>query len=102
MNVAIIAAAGQGKRMGAGRERARAGGEPKKIFLELNGTRIIIHTLRRFEQCADIDEVFVVLPATDAASFLTLAAKYGLRKLKRIVTGGATRPDSVWGGLRWE
>ena len=91
MNVAIIAAAGQGKRMGAGRA---------KQFLELNGTPIIIHTLRRFEQCADIDEVFVVLPATDAASFLTLAAKYGLRKLTRIVTGGATRAESVWRGLQ--
>ncbi|HEY6187121.1 MAG TPA: 2-C-methyl-D-erythritol 4-phosphate cytidylyltransferase [Pyrinomonadaceae bacterium] len=91
MNVAIIAAAGQGKRMGAGRA---------KQFLELNGTPIIIHTLRRFEQCADIDEVFVILPATDAASFLTLAAKYGLRKLTRIVTGGATRAESVWRGLQ--
>jgi 2-C-methyl-D-erythritol 4-phosphate cytidylyltransferase len=91
MNVAIIAAAGQGTRMG----EARA-----KQFLELQGTPIIIHTLRRFEQCADIHEVFVVLPAADAPSFLTLAAKYDLRKLTRVVTGGATRAESVWRGLQ--
>jgi 2-C-methyl-D-erythritol 4-phosphate cytidylyltransferase len=91
MNVAIIAAAGQGKRLG---------GRRAKQFLELAGTPIIIHTLKRFEQCAAIHEVFVVLPATDAASFLTLAAKYGLRKLSRVVTGGATRAESVWRGLQ--
>jgi 2-C-methyl-D-erythritol 4-phosphate cytidylyltransferase len=91
MNVAIIAAAGQGTRMG---------GRRAKQFLELNGTPIIIHTLRRFEQCAAIHEIFVVLPASDTASFLTLAAKYGLRKLTRVVTGGATRAESVWRGLQ--
>lgn len=91
MNVAIIAAAGQGTRMGEGRA---------KQFLELKGTPIIIHTLRRFEQCADIHEIFVVLPVADAPSFLTLAARYDLRKLTRVVTGGATRAESVWRGLQ--
>ena len=92
MNVAIIAAAGQGERLG---------GKRAKQFLELAGTPIIIHTLKRFEQCAAIQEVFVVLPARDAASFLTLAANHGLqRKLTRVVTGGATRAESVWRGLQ--
>ncbi|HEX8142593.1 MAG TPA: 2-C-methyl-D-erythritol 4-phosphate cytidylyltransferase [Pyrinomonadaceae bacterium] len=91
MNVAIIAAAGQGTRMGAGRA---------KQFLELAGTPIIIHTLKRFEQCAAIHEVFVVLPAADAASFLALAARHGLRKLTRVVAGGQTRAESVWRGLQ--
>jgi 2-C-methyl-D-erythritol 4-phosphate cytidylyltransferase len=91
MNVAIIAAAGQGKRMGGGRA---------KQFLELAGTPIIIHTLKRFEQCASIDEVFVVLPAPEAAAFLTLAARYGLRKLSRVVGGGQTRAESVWRALQ--
>ncbi|MBA3804672.1 MAG: 2-C-methyl-D-erythritol 4-phosphate cytidylyltransferase [Acidobacteria bacterium] len=93
MNVAIIAAAGQGKRLG---------GKRAKQFLELAGIPIIIHTLKRFEQCAAIQEIFVVLPGADnTASFLTLAAKYGLqRKLTRVVTGGATRAESVWRGLQ--
>src|SRR5215210_2451566 len=91
MNVAIIAAAGQGTRLG---------GKRAKQFLELAGTPIIIHTLKRFEQCAAIHEVFVVLPPDDAATFLTLAAKHGLRKLTRVVTGGATRAESVWRGLQ--
>jgi 2-C-methyl-D-erythritol 4-phosphate cytidylyltransferase len=91
MNVAIIAAAGQGTRLG---------GERPKQFLELAGVPVIIHTLKRFEQCAAIQEVIVVLPAQDASTFLTLAGKYGLRKLARVVPGGATRAESVWRGLQ--
>jgi 2-C-methyl-D-erythritol 4-phosphate cytidylyltransferase len=91
MNVAIIAAAGQGTRLG---------GKRAKQFLELCGVPVIIHTLRRFEQCADVQEVVVVLPATDVAGFLKLAGQYGLRKLARVVAGGETRAESVWRGLQ--
>jgi 2-C-methyl-D-erythritol 4-phosphate cytidylyltransferase len=91
MNVAIIAAAGQG---------ARLGGKRAKQFLELAGTPIIIHTLRRFEQCAAIQEVIVALPAQDAAGFLALAGKYALGKVARVVPGGASRAESVWRALQ--
>lgn len=91
MNVAIIAAAGQG---------ARLGGKRAKQFQELAGTPIIIHTLRRFEQCAAVQEVIVVLPAQDAAGFLALAGKYALGKVARVVPGGASRAESVWRGLQ--
>jgi 2-C-methyl-D-erythritol 4-phosphate cytidylyltransferase len=91
MNIAIIVAAGQGVRMGAGRA---------KQFLELAGTPIIIHTLKRFEHCADIQEIILVLPAQDAAGFLALAGLHGLRKLARVVPGGATRAESVLRGLQ--
>jgi 2-C-methyl-D-erythritol 4-phosphate cytidylyltransferase len=91
MNVAIIAAAGQGRRLG---------GKRAKQFLELAGVPVIIHTLRRFEQCASIHEVVVVLPQADTAGFLALAGRYGLSKLARVVTGGRTRAESVWRGLQ--
>ena len=91
MNVAIIAAAGQGTRMGCKRA---------KQFLELAGTPIIIHTLRAFEQCEVIQEIILVLPAQDSAGFLAIATKYGLRKLAGIVPGGTTRAESVLRGLQ--
>jgi 2-C-methyl-D-erythritol 4-phosphate cytidylyltransferase len=91
MNVAIIAAAGQGSRM--------AGKRPKQ-FLELAGTPIIFHTLRRFEECDAIAEVILVLPAEETAGFLSLASKYHLRKLAKIVPGGTTRAESVLRGLQ--
>ena len=90
MNTAIIAAAGTGTRMASDR--------PKQ-FLHLAGIPIIFHTLGPFEQCDSIQEVIVVLPAEEAAAFLTLAGKHGLRKLSRVVPGGTTRADSVKRGL---
>ncbi len=91
MNVAIIAAAGQGKRLGSK--------QAAKQFLELAGTPILLHTLRPFEHCEVIQEIILVLPAQDTAGFLALAQKAGLRKLAKIVTGGSTRAESVWRGL---
>lgn len=90
MNVAIIAAAGQGKRMG---------GIQAKQFLELAGTPIILHTLRPFEHCEVIQEIILVLPAHETAGFLGIAKKAGLRKLSKIVPGGRTRAESVLKGL---
>jgi 2-C-methyl-D-erythritol 4-phosphate cytidylyltransferase len=90
MNIAIIAAAGAGTRMARDR--------PKQ-FLLLAGTPVIFHTLKVFERCDSIDEVIVVLPAEESAGFLSLAGKFGVRKLARVVPGGVTRADSVKRGL---
>jgi len=43
--------------------------------------------------------VIVVLPAEESAGFVSAAGKYGLRKVARVVPGGATRADSVKRGL---
>jgi 2-C-methyl-D-erythritol 4-phosphate cytidylyltransferase len=90
MNIAIIAAAGSGNRMASDR--------PKQ-FLQLAGKPIIFHTLKPFEECASIHEVIVVLPAEESAGFLSMAGKFGLRKLVKVVPGGTTRADSVKRGL---
>ena len=90
MNIAIIAAAGTGSRMASDR--------PKQ-FLQLAGSPIIFHTLKPFELCESIQEVIVVLPPEESAAFLAQAGKQGLRKLARVVPGGATRADSVKRGL---
>ena len=76
------------------------GGHRAKQFLELAGVPVIIHTLRRFEQCASIHEIVVVLPQDERASFLELASKYSLLKLASVVAGGRTRAESVWRGLQ--
>lgn len=91
MNTAIIAAAGQGTRM--------AGQRPKQ-FIELAGIPIIFRTLQVFENCDAIDEILLVLPAVDSGAFLSLANKYSLRKLAKVVPGGATRAESVLHGLQ--
>jgi len=91
MNVAIIAAAGQGTRM--------AGKRPKQ-FLELAGTPILIHTLKAFERCDVIHEIIVVLAAEETDGFPALAKEHGLHKIAAVVAGGRTRAESVLNGLR--
>jgi 2-C-methyl-D-erythritol 4-phosphate cytidylyltransferase len=90
MNLAIIAAAGQGTRM--------AGNRPKQ-FLELAGVPIIIHTLKAFEHCEAIQEIIVVLSAEEIPGFLSLADKHGTAKLGGVVPGGSSRAESVLNGL---
>jgi 2-C-methyl-D-erythritol 4-phosphate cytidylyltransferase len=90
MNVAIIAAAGQGTRM--------AGKRPKQ-FLKLAGVPIVFHTLKDFQECDLIEEIIVVVAADEVDGFLSLANKEDLRKIKAAVPGGATRAESVRNGL---
>src|SRR5229473_652832 len=80
MNVAIVVAAGKGTRLG--------GNQPKQ-FLELCGVPIIIHTLRQFERCEEINEIIVVVPAESTAAFSSLTEKFAVRKLVRVATGAA-------------
>jgi 2-C-methyl-D-erythritol 4-phosphate cytidylyltransferase len=91
MNVAIIAAAGQGTRM--------AGKRPKQ-FLELAGTPIIFHTLKAFERCEAINEIIVVVAAVERAWFESRVEDYGVQKIRAVVDGGATRAESVLHGLQ--
>jgi len=91
MNVAIIAAAGQGTRMG---------GKRAKQFLELAGIPIIIHTLQAFETCEAIQEIILVLPEADVRGFSAVARSYKLEKVRAVVPGGVTRASSVLNGLK--
>lgn len=91
MNVAIIAAAGQGTRMG---------GKRAKQFLELAGRPIIIHTIQAFEACEAIQEIIVVLPEADVRDFSAVARPYNLGKVRAVVPGGVARASSVRHGLR--
>ncbi|MEJ7847921.1 MAG: 2-C-methyl-D-erythritol 4-phosphate cytidylyltransferase [Pyrinomonadaceae bacterium] len=91
MNTAIIVAAGSGKRFGS---------DTPKQFLDILGKPVIIHTLERFEACAEITEVILVLAASEIEAFKTIAANYSLTKLVNIVSGGKTRAESVFNGLQ--
>lgn len=84
----VIAAAGQGKRMG---------GSVKKQFIELEGKPVLLHTLDLFVSRADITDIVVVTSAEDVAQTRKILALY---PAVRVVAGGAERQDSVYEGLR--
>ena len=91
MNIAVIVAAGSGKRFGA---------KTPKQFLEINRKPVLIHTLEKFESCAEIDQIILVLSSAETQNFLQLSKKHSLKKLSKIVAGGKTRAESVFNGLK--
>lgn len=90
MNTAIIVAAGSGNRFNS---------KTPKQFAEILGKPIIIHTLEKFEACEAVSKIVLVLPASEIADFESEVEKFGLKKIKSIVTGGASRAESVRIGL---
>src|SRR5271154_1983996 len=94
--VVIIPAAGLGTRMSA------ASGGPRsksKQFFELQGTPILIHTLRKFAQCNAVGEIVVALRKNEAATFQKQIEKENFKKPLRIVEGGEHRQNSVANAL---
>lgn len=90
--VAIIPAAGAGRRMGSAVE---------KQFLPLRGIPILAHTLRVFDKSPVIDGiVLVVAPQQRLALESEVLGPYPCEKLLRVVDGGPERQDSVANGLR--
>ena len=83
---AIVLAAGGSRRMGR-----------DKLLLRVAGRPLLAHTLAAFEACAVVDEVVVVLAATNAPDALPLLAAFP--KVTRTCMGGRRRQDSVRAGL---
>lgn len=86
----IVLAAGQGRRMGAGMN---------KIFLELAGEPVLLHSLRVFEQAAEVSQIVVAAAADEVAQIQALVDKAGITKAKTVVEGGSTRLRSVAAAL---
>ncbi len=84
----------------AGRVGRRMNHKTKpKQFLNVEGKPILIHTLEHFEDHPDIDAV-VVACLEDWIPYLErLLALYGLRKVRKIVPGGASGQESIYKGL---
>jgi 2-C-methyl-D-erythritol 4-phosphate cytidylyltransferase len=87
----IIPAAGQGKRMGAGKN---------KLLIELNQIPILIHTLEVFENDEDCDGIILAIHPHDETEFTLLLNKFKISKVKRLVSGGKERQDSIYHALQ--
>jgi 2-C-methyl-D-erythritol 4-phosphate cytidylyltransferase len=93
----IIPAAGLGTRMGRGVPENE--GVSRKQFMLLNGSPILIHTIRKFVSCALVSEIVVALRADDIAWANDLIAHQGFSKPVRTIEGGETRQHSVENAL---
>lgn len=89
--IAIVPAAGFGKRMGV---------KKAKQFLDIDGKPIVAVTLDVLQRCDLIDRIVLVVPERDIDyCYREIIERYNLRKVFRVVSGGERRQDSVRKGI---
>src|SRR6185369_11322658 len=90
--VALIPAAGMGKRMGAG---------VNKQYLLLGGMPIVAHTIRLFDTAPCVDDIWIISPEAEIPFCREeVVERFGFAKVRAIVPGGKERQHSVLNGLR--
>jgi 2-C-methyl-D-erythritol 4-phosphate cytidylyltransferase len=87
----LIPAAGMGKRMGSDRN---------KLFLTVLGKPILAWTLLAAEAASSIDWIGIIAQPADRDFIANLLTQLELSKHIEIVTGGASRQESVYNGLQ--
>ena len=87
----VVPAAGQGKRMNAGINKA---------FLTLLGTPMLVRTMQKLSACSKVDEIIVAVGADEVENTRKLLEHVPDIKPFAVVAGGAERQDSVANGLR--
>jgi len=93
----IIPAAGLGTRMG--RASAERAGISRKQFMLLEGSPILMHTVRKFAFCARVSEIVIAVRHDDLDWVADLMAGEAHGKLVRVVEGGNSRQQSVENAL---
>ena len=90
-HIAIVMAAGSGKRMG---------GDIPKQFLLIRNKPVLYYTLKTLEE-SFIDEIILVTRHEDISYCEDeIVKRFGFKKVKKVVPGGAERYLSVYEGLK--
>ena len=84
---AVIVAAGSSERMGS-----------DKLTAELGGMPVLARTLRTFEACPLVAEI-VVTRADRIEEIAELCRSFGISKVSKVLSGGATRVESALVGV---
>ena len=92
MNIGVIFAGGVGKRMNS---RVK----PKQ-FINVYGKPIIIHTLELFDNHEEIDAIALACLEDWIPYLEELLEKFNIKKVKKIVPGGASGQESIYNGLK--
>jgi 2-C-methyl-D-erythritol 4-phosphate cytidylyltransferase len=93
----IIPAAGLGTRMG--RPSPEGAGTSRKQFMLLEGSPILLHTIRKFASSSAVTEIVVALRGDDVEWAGGLLKRESFGKPVRLVEGGETRQQSVENAL---
>ncbi|MDE5758481.1 MAG: 2-C-methyl-D-erythritol 4-phosphate cytidylyltransferase [Allobaculum sp.] len=90
MNIALLIAGGSGNRMGQ---------DIPKQFLHVEGSPIIIHTMKCFQKHPDIDRIAVVCLKGWETVLQAYANQFYIDKLKWIFPGGNSGMESIHNGI---
>jgi 2-C-methyl-D-erythritol 4-phosphate cytidylyltransferase len=93
----ILPAAGLGTRMG--RSSAEKTGTSRKQFMLLEGSPILLHTVRKFAACDEVSEIVVAVRREDLEWVGELLRAEIRNKPVRVVEGGNSRQESVANAL---
>jgi 2-C-methyl-D-erythritol 4-phosphate cytidylyltransferase len=89
--IAIVPAAGLGKRFDSSRS---------KTFVHVDEIPLLAHTLMRLHKEESITEIIPVLRDEDIDYGKELASEYELYKVRKIARGGHERQDSIYNALK--
>ncbi|MFS9140846.1 MULTISPECIES: IspD/TarI family cytidylyltransferase [Streptococcus] len=90
MKIALLTASGIGSRIKQ---------DIPKQFIHVDNRPLIIHTLEKFQNHPNIDEICVVVLKGWEEMLKTYARQFNITKLKYIVNGGETGQLSIYNGL---
>jgi 2-C-methyl-D-erythritol 4-phosphate cytidylyltransferase len=90
--IPVIVAGGKGCRMGS---------QTRKQYLMLDKIPVLTRTLMVFDRQEAMDEIVLVIPETDRAWIQkNVIRPYGFTRPIHLVSGGRTRQESVFNGIR--
>lgn len=88
----IIVAGGKGNRMGSGE---------LKQFINLNNKQVLAHTIDKFENNKNINDIIVVIGKEHKDYCkVNILEKYKYKKVIALIEGGEERQNSVYNGLK--
>lgn len=90
LTTAVIVAGGSSARMGKGLS---------KQWIPLNGTPVIVHTVRAFDLAETIHDIVLVIKKEEEERYRDFSQKYGIKKPLQTVIGGELRQHSAKNGF---
>ena len=90
MNIALIIAGGNGRRMNQ---------EIPKQFLNINDKPIILYTMEAFQKHPDINEIGIVCIDGWHEILIAYTRQYCIDKLRWVVLGGKNGQESIYNGI---
>lgn len=91
-NIALVMAAGKGKRMNS---------DVNKQFIEVNGKPILYYTLNVLSSCDCVDGIVIVASKDEVKKCeQEIVNRYKFKKVISVVSGGNERHNSVFNGLQ--